>query len=131
MCVCDVYVQLLSHVRLFVTPWTVGPQAPLSLGFSWHEYWSGLPFLPPGDFPYPRIESVSPASPALQTDSLPLSHQGSATAELRVFYQVTWETSTQACYSENLILYLPRDGLLNPFEFKARTVVMLLLREII
>ena len=87
-----------------------------------------MPFPSPGDLPDPRIE---PVSPALQTDSLPLSHQGNPTAELRVSYQVTWETSTQACYSENLILYLPRDGLLSPFEFKARTVGMLLLREII
>ena len=44
-----------SHVRLFVTPWTVGCQAPLSMGFSRQEYWSGLPFSPPGDLPNPRI----------------------------------------------------------------------------
>ena len=50
----------LSHVRLFVTPWTV---APLSVGFSRQEYWSGLPFPSPGDLPDPGIEppSVSPA----------------------------------------------------------------------
>ena len=42
--------------------------------FSRQEYWSGLPFPPPGDFPDPRIK---PASPALQVDSLPLSHQES------------------------------------------------------
>ena len=39
-----------------------------------HEYWSGLPCPPPGDFPYPRME---PGSPALQVDSSPLRHQGS------------------------------------------------------
>ena len=40
-----------SHVRLFVTPWTVDCQAPLSIGFSRQEYWSGLPCLPPVDLP--------------------------------------------------------------------------------
>ena len=46
-------------------------QAPLSMGFSRQEYWSGLPFPSPENFPNPGIE---PASPALQVDSLPLSH---------------------------------------------------------
>ena len=49
----------------FVTPWTVARQAPLSMGFSRQEYWSGLPFPPPGDLLHPGIEptpSVSPAS---------------------------------------------------------------------
>ena len=47
------WVKLLSHVRLFATPWTVAPQAPLSMGFSRQEYWSGLPFPSPGDLTYP------------------------------------------------------------------------------
>ena len=51
----------LNHVRLFVTPWTVAHQAPLSMGFSRQEYWSGLPWPPPGDLPDPGIEPVSPA----------------------------------------------------------------------
>ena len=46
---------LLSHVRFFVTPWTVTHQAPLSMGFSRQEYWSGLLFPPPGDLPDLRI----------------------------------------------------------------------------
>ena len=54
-------VESLSHVWLFVTPWTVTHQAPLSMGFSRQEYWSGLPFLPPGDLPNPGIEPMSPA----------------------------------------------------------------------
>ena len=53
-------VKLLSHVRLFVTPWTVTCQAPLSMGFSRQEYWSGLPFPSPGDLPNPGIEPGSP-----------------------------------------------------------------------
>ena len=47
---------MLSSVQLFATPWTVAHQAPLSLGFSRQEYWSGLPFPPPGDLPDPGIE---------------------------------------------------------------------------
>ena len=52
VCVC-----VLSHVQLFVTPWTVAHQAPLSVGFSRQEYWSGLPFPSPGDLPNPGIKS--------------------------------------------------------------------------
>ena len=43
------------------TPWTVAHQAPLSMGFSRPEYWSGLPFLTPADLPNPGIELLSPA----------------------------------------------------------------------
>ena len=56
---------MLSLVQLFVTPWTVAHQAPLSLGFLRQEYWSGLPFPSPEDIPDPRIEPLSPVSPAL------------------------------------------------------------------
>ena len=59
--------------QLFVTPWTVSHQASLSMEFSRQEYWSGLPFPSAGDLPDPGIES---ASPALQVDSLQLSHLG-------------------------------------------------------
>ena len=55
------------------TPWTVACQAPLSMGFSRQEYWSGLPFPFPGDLPDPRIER---GSPALQADTLPTELQG-------------------------------------------------------
>ena len=59
LCVC-----LLNHVTLFVTPWTKGCQAPLSLGFPRQEYWSRLPFPSPRDSPDPGIEPVSLVSPA-------------------------------------------------------------------
>ena len=49
-----------SHVWLFATPWTVGHQAPLSMGFSRQGYWSGVPSPPPGDLPDPGIEPASP-----------------------------------------------------------------------
>ena len=54
-------------------PWTVARQAPLSMGFCWQEYWSGLPFPPPGDLPNPGIE---PRSPTLQVNSLPSEPPG-------------------------------------------------------
>ena len=53
--------QLLSYVWLFAAPWSVVHQVPLSRGFPKQEYWSELPFPPPGDLPDPEIESVSPA----------------------------------------------------------------------
>ena len=62
-----------SYLTL-ATPWNAACQAPLSMRFSRQEYGIGLPFPSPGDLPDPGIE---PASPALQVDSLPLSHQGS------------------------------------------------------
>ena len=68
-----VKVKPLSCVQLFVTPWTIACQAPLSMGFSRQEYWSGLPFPSPGDLPNPGIE---PRSPALQADSLPSEPPG-------------------------------------------------------
>ena len=54
--------------------WTAAYKAPLLMAFPRQEYWSGLPCLPPGYLPDPGTE---PVSPALQVDSLPLSHQGS------------------------------------------------------
>ena len=60
-------VKSLSRVWLFATLWTVAHQAPPSMGFSRQEYWSGLTFPFPGDFPNPGIE---PKSPALQADTL-------------------------------------------------------------
>jgi len=59
----------LNHVCLSETPWTVAHQAPISMGFSQQEYWSGLPFPFPGDLPNSGIEPTSHAVPA---NSLPL-----------------------------------------------------------
>ena len=58
-------VQPLSLVQLFVTPWAVAQQAPLSMGFSRQENWSRLPFPSPGDLLDPGIEPKSLACPAL------------------------------------------------------------------
>ena len=73
---------MLGRVRIFETPWTVAHQAPLSMKSSRQEYQSGLPFPPPVDLPNPGIKPSSPASPALQADSLPLSHQRSPASML-------------------------------------------------
>ena len=62
-----------SRVWLFVTPWTVTCQAPLFMGFSRQEYWSGLPCLPPRYLSNSGTEPKSPVSSALQRDSLLLS----------------------------------------------------------
>ena len=57
VCVCCAMLSCFSRVRLFVTVWTVAHQAPLSMGFSRQEYWSGLPRPPPGDLSVPGIDS--------------------------------------------------------------------------
>ena len=66
-------VTVLNRVQLFATPWTVACQAPLSMGFSRQEHWSGLPFPSPGDLPDPGI---IPGSPTLQANSLPAEPPG-------------------------------------------------------
>ena len=70
-----VYVDVIRSVMsdIFGTLWTITHQAPLSMGFSRQEYWSGLPCPPPGDLHNPGIE---PRSPALQEDSLPTEPLG-------------------------------------------------------
>ena len=72
VCVC-VCVLVAQSCRLFVTPWTVAHQAPLSMELSRKEYWSGLPCPSLGYLPDPGIE---PWSPALQVDSLPSDPPG-------------------------------------------------------
>ena len=75
---------LLSHssrVQLCVTLWTAVCQAPLSMGFSRQEHWSGLPCPPPGDLPDPGIK---PRSSTLQADSLLIN-----TRETQVFFNDT------------------------------------------
>ena len=68
-----------SHVQLFATPQTVACQSPLFMGFSRQEYWSGLLCPSPWDLPDPGIKSMSPA---MQVDSLLLSHWGSPSPSL-------------------------------------------------
>ena len=82
---------MLSHVQLFATPWTVA-RIPLSTGFSMQEYWSGLPFPPPGDLPDPGVKLVSPVSPA--TAGGFLSAVSVQSFSVSVFIYWTWRVST-------------------------------------
>ena len=78
----NIYACMLSHfsrVRLCAAPWTVAHQAPLSMGPSRQEHWSGSPCPPPGDSPDPGVEPVSLISPALQAGSPPLAPPGKLT----------------------------------------------------
>ena len=84
-----------SCIRL-CNPMEIAHQAPLSMGFSRQEYWSGLPCPPPGDLPGPGIES---SSPALQTDSLLLSDWEITPIFLCLECLVWSSLSTQAFYS--------------------------------
>ena len=83
-----------SRVRLFVTPWTVAHQAPLSVGFPRQEYRSGLPCPPPGDLPDPGIE---PAATASQADSLPTEPPGKPFSN-GVHPQISWDTFGNASF---------------------------------
>ena len=95
MCVIE-YCMHPKVLQVFATPWTVAHQTPLSVGFSRQECWSGLPCPPPGDLPDPGIKAVSPSTPALQVDSLPLSHEGSPAMEYSVS-SVQFSSVTQSC----------------------------------
>ena len=69
-----------SRVQLFALLWTVACQAPLSMGFSRQEYWSGLPCPSPEDLLDPGMEH---RFPALQADSLPSETSGNIKASLK------------------------------------------------
>ena len=88
-----------SRVCLFVTLWTVGRQALLSMRFSRQEYWSGLPYPPPGDLPYPGIKSVSLISPALAGGFffLPLAPPGEPSEPQFLEHFCTPSYPIQAC----------------------------------
>ena len=92
--------RLLCHVPLFATPWTVAPQAPLSMGFSRQGYCSGLSCPPPGDLPDPGIK---PRSPALQAYSLLSEPLGKA----QLFqHQLLKQKQSQQSYLLNTVLKL-------------------------
>ena len=83
MGLCTCMLSRFSHVQLFSTLQTVARQAPLSMGFSRQEHWSGLPFRSPGDLLHTGIKLVSLAVPALDADSLLLSRWGNLLNGLR------------------------------------------------
>ena len=67
---------MISHMKMFVIPWTVAHQTPLSIRLSRQKYWSRLPFPPPEDLPYLGIKPVSLASPALAGRLLTIASPG-------------------------------------------------------
>ena len=111
----------LSRVQLFVTPWTVY-QAPLSMGFSRQECWSGLPFPSPGDLPDTGIE---PGSSALQADTYRLSHQGSPS--LDYLYLIQCKCYVNSCKYKvklcKLLLANSRFAFLNFMEFHISNII--------
>ena len=74
-----------SRVQLFGTPWIAAHWAPLAMGFSRQEYWSGLPFPPPGDLPNPGMEPTSLESPTLAGRFFTTS--------------ATWEALSSVCFN--------------------------------
>ena len=105
-----VHAQSLSCVWLFVTLWTVAHQAPLSMGFSRQEYWSGLPFPSPGDLPKPRMEPSSPAlAGRFYTTELPgkpvvyLENKGNRHQWCKTFSRQPWATEEQLCFIKKKI----------------------------
>ena len=75
-----VKVKSFSRVRPLAPPWTAAYQAPPSMRFSRQEYWSGVPYPTPGNFPNSGVKPTSRVSPALQADSLPSEPSGNAHA---------------------------------------------------
>ena len=98
VCMCA---KLLQSCLLFVTIWAIAHQAPLSMGFSRQEYWSGLPCSPPGDLPDPGIEPGSLMSPVLAGGFFFLTT--SATCEALYLLNPSQK------YSFALILLLPQN----------------------
>ena len=84
----------LSCVQLFATLWTVAYQAPLSMEFSRQEYWSGLPFPAPGDFPDPGI---TPGSPTLLADTLPSEPPGKLMNALLLLLLLSYFSNVRLC----------------------------------
>ena len=94
---------VLSRSVMFdsATIWTVACQT-LSMGFLWQEYWSGLPFPPPGDLPDPGIKPASPLSPAFQVASLPtepLGKSGLGLEHLRIYVFNKFSGRHWCCWS--------------------------------
>ena len=102
----DYMLNHFSHVQVFVTPWTLAGPAPLSVGFSRQEHWSGLPFPPPRDLPNPGIELPSLMSPAL-SDGFFIT---SATWEALVKDWTDYKKITTACTNWPDLIWLNLTG---------------------
>ena len=106
-----VHAQLLSHVRLFGTPWTVARSAPLYMEYSRQEYWSGLSFPTPGDLPNPETEPVSLVSPVLAGRFFTTEQQGDPTEwSTKTKFSDTQTSAAKGSYSEGLIVTFQLDS---------------------
>ena len=90
---------VLSCVQHFETPWTIASQAPLSMELSRREYWSELPFPPPGDLSDPGIEPASPVSPALAGRFVTTEPPGKAMFKQKSWSLTPYLRSIFLCYS--------------------------------
>ena len=105
---------LLGHVRLFTPPRTVAHQAPLSIGFSRQDYWSGLPLPPPGELPNLGIKPKSVPSPALAG---------------RIFTSAPPGSPLEACTSVSMYSLFPHDIL--SFEYTPIKVFTLAIKQLL
>ena len=97
-------VRSVSRVWLFATPWGVAYLAPLSMGFSRQECWSGLPFPSPGDLPDPGIK---PRSPALQADALQSEPPGKPRNPTFSFFKIFYTILGSLHFHRNFKVSLP------------------------
>ena len=86
----------------FAFPWTAAHQVPLSMGFSRQEYWSGLPFPPPGDLPHPGIEPMSLVSLALAGGFFTTVPQGFHRKPLDPWTDGLWSLCSWSSWTEKL-----------------------------
>ena len=109
--------QLISHVRLFATPWTVAHQAPLSTGLSRQEYCSGLPFPSPGDLPHPGIKPEPTASPALEGGFFTTVLPGKPQRTHRPIRSHIHEAKSQAFVVKWILIQIPAASLQQSLRF--------------
>ena len=102
---------VLNCVPPLATPWTVAHSAPLSMGFSRQEYWNGLPFPSPGDFPNPGIKPIDPnpgIKPALAGGFFTTEPPGKPSFRLLAYNAATRKAAfcfTSSCFSLLLCIY--------------------------
>ena len=109
--------QLISHVRLFATPWTIAHQAPLSTGLSRQEYCSGLPFPSPGDLPNPGIKPKSTASPALEGGFFTTVLPGKPHRTHRPIRSHIHEAKSRAFIVKRILIQIPAASLQQSLSF--------------
>ena len=111
-----VAVQSVNRVRLFATPRTIAPQAPLSMGFPRQEHWSRLPFPSPGDLPNPGMEPTFLTSPSLAGEFFTPAPSGKHT--LSFYIPISDVLESSSCFKS-----LPTNGIDHFFNFHHSNIV--------